>query len=91
LNKKNTTDVINEKRERDELLEWIPTLVRDKLNNLSTEQLRILHYVLGYDSHEADTELIEELFEGYGYTEELSHEIASIMKRDGILVIEKPY
>lgn len=88
---KNAVDTINENRERSELLEWIPTLVRDKLSILSTEQLRILHYVLGYNAHEADVEDIKELFEGYGYSETMAQEIAIILKRDGMLVIEKPY
>lgn len=38
--------------ERNELLTWIPLLIKEKLNTLSTEQLRTLHYILGYNCKE---------------------------------------
>ena len=81
----------NEEAERNELLTWIPSLVNEKLNILSIEQLRILHYVLGYDSNEASTELLVEEFEGYGYEETIAEELACLLKRDNFLVMEKPY
>lgn len=50
--KNKSIDLVNEKTERKELLEWIPMLVKNKLNSLTTAQLRILHYILGYESRE---------------------------------------
>ena len=62
--KNKSIDLVNEKTERKELLEWIPMLVKNKLNSLTTAQLRILHYILGYESREIDTEALMEEFEG---------------------------
>ena len=87
----NSIDSINEKAERKELLEWIPMLVKDKLNSLTTAQLRTLHYVLGYGSCEIDTEDLMEEFEGYGYSEECALEIINMLKRDNFLIMQKPY
>lgn len=84
-------NIMNEESERNELLEWIPSLVKEKLNTLSTEQLRILHYVLGYNCNEIPTELLIEEFEGYGYDESIASEISNILKRDNFLIMEKPY
>ena len=81
----------NEDIERNDLLVWIPSLVKEKLASLSTEQLRILHYVLGYNCNEASTESLVEEFEGHGYSEDTANEFANILKRDNFLVIEKPY
>lgn len=53
--------------ERNELLTWIPLLIKEKLNTLSTEQLRTLHYILGYNCKEESTESLIEEFEGYRY------------------------
>lgn len=53
---------------------------KNKLNSLTTAQLRILHYILGYESREIDTEALMEEFEGYGYSEEQALEIAKILK-----------
>ena len=39
--KNKSIDLVNEKTERKELLEWIPMLVKNKLNSLTTAQLRI--------------------------------------------------
>lgn len=77
--KNKSIDLVNEKTERKELLEWIPMLVKNKLNSLTTAQLRILHYILGYESREIDTEALMEEFEGYGYSEEQALEIAKIL------------
>lgn len=77
--------------ERQELLEWIPALVKTKLNSLTTRQLRILHYVLGYEISEADTESLMEAFEGHGYSEEFAFEIIETLKRDNYIIMEKPY
>lgn len=87
----NPIDLINEETERKELLEWIPMLVKDKLNSLTTAQLRILHYILGYESSEIDTEELMEEFEGYGYSEEHALEIVKMLKRDNFLIMRKPY
>ena len=87
----NQIDLINEKAERKELLEWIPALVKDKLHSMTTTQLRILHYILGYKSNELDVASLVEEFEGYGYSEENALEVAEILKRDGFLIIRKPY
>ena len=79
--KNKSIDLVNEKTERKELLEWIPMLVKNKLNSLTTAQLRIIHYILGYESREINTEALMEEFEGYGYSEEQALEIAKILKR----------
>ena len=63
--KNKSIDLVNEKTERKELLEWIPMLVKNKLNSLTTAQLRIIHYILGYESREINTEALMEEFEGY--------------------------
>lgn len=55
---------------------------KNKLNSLTTAQLRIIHYILGYESREINTEALMEEFEGYGYSEEQALEIAKILKRD---------
>lgn len=89
--KNKSIDLVNEKTERKELLERIPMLVKNKLNSLTTAQLRILHYILGYESREIDTEALMEEFEGYGYSEEQALEIAKILKRDNFLIMQKPY
>ena len=78
--KNKSIDLVNEKTERKELLEWIPMLVKNKLNSLTTAQLRIIHYILGYESREINTEALMEEFEGYGYSEEQALEIAKILK-----------
>lgn len=77
--------------ERNELLTWIPLLIKEKLNALSTEQLRTLHYILGYNCKEESTESLIEEFEGYGYGENIATEFISILKRDNYLIIQKPY
>lgn len=87
----NQIDLTNEKAERKELLEWIPALVKDKLHSMTTTQLRILHYILGYNSNELDVASLVEEFEGYDYSEENALEVAEILKRDGFLIIRKPY
>ncbi|RHP31402.1 hypothetical protein DWZ61_08390 [Clostridium sp. AF34-10BH] len=89
--KNKSIDLVNEKTERKELLEWIPMLVKKKLNSLTTAQLRIIHYILGYESREINTEALMEEFEGYGYSEEQALEIAKILKRDNFLIMQKPY
>lgn len=72
-------------------LHGIPLLVNEKLNILTTGQLRLLHYILGYDCNEIATELLVEEFEGHSYEEIIAKEISNILKRDNILVMEKPY
>lgn len=82
---------INEATERKELLEWIPKLVKENLNDMTTEQLRILHYILGYYCSEADPESIIEEFEQNNYDEEMAMDILTMLKRDGFFIIERPY
>ena len=71
--------------ERNELL------IKEKLNTLSTEQLRTLHYILGYNCKEESTESLIEEFEGYGYSKDIAAEFISIFKRDNYLIFQKPY
>ena len=74
-NKHNLKEInVSFDNERNELLIWIPLLIKEKLNTLSTEQLRTLHYILGYNCKEEPTESLIEEFEGYGY----GHEYAAI-------------
>lgn len=87
----NNIDQHNETTERADLLQWIPKLVNEKLDTLSTNQLRILHYILGYDAKEVDVAIIAGLLESYDYNENTAHNIANILKRDGMLVMERPY
>jgi hypothetical protein len=48
-NKSNSKDInATFDNERNELLTWIPLLIKEKLSALSTEQLRILHYESNY-------------------------------------------
>lgn len=84
-------EVSNEELERNELLIWIPSLIREKLNILNIEQLRILHYVLGYNCGEMPAELLTEELEGYDYDEDVANEISNILKRDNFLIMQKPY
>lgn len=77
--------------ERNELLTWIPLLIKEKLNALSTEQLRTLHYILGYNCKEESTESLIEEFEDYGYSKDIAAEFISILKRDNYLIFQKPY
>lgn len=74
--KNKSIDLVNEKTERKELLEWIPMLVKNKLNSLTTAQLRIIHYILGYESREINTEAFKGRIRRYGYSEEQALEIA---------------
>ena len=91
-NKHNLKEInVSFENERNELLIWIPLLIKEKLNTLSTEQLRILHYILGYNCKEEPTESLIEEFEGYGYGENIATEFISILKRDNYLIIQKPY
>lgn len=91
-NKHNLKEInVSFDNERNELLIWIPLLIKEKLNTLSTEQLRILHYILGYNCKEEPTESLIEEFEGYGYGENITTEFISILKRDNYLIIQKPY
>lgn len=67
-NKSNSKDInATFDNERNELLTWIPLLIKENLSTLSTEQLRTLHYILGYNCKEEPTESLIEEFEGYGY------------------------
>ena len=91
MRNKNNMPKTSKEIERNELLAWIPKLMEEKINSLDNEQLRILHYILGYNCKEVSSESLSEELEGYGYDENLSKEIASILKRDNYLVIEKPY
>ena len=77
--------------ERNGLLTWIPLLIKEKLNALSTEQLRTLHYILGYNCKEESTESLIEEYEGYGYSKDIAAEFISILKRDNYLIFQKPY
>lgn len=91
-NKHNLKEInVSFENERNELLIWIPLLIKEKLNTLSTEQLRILHYILGYNCKEEPTESLIEEFEDYGYGENIATEFISILKRDNYLIIQKPY
>ncbi len=89
--KKNDTIRSSDEIERNELLIWIPKLMKAKINVLSINQLRVLHYILGYNCKEASSESLTEELEGYGYSENLSLEIVDLLKRDNYLLIEKPY
>ena len=91
MNNHENIDIINEEVERRELLKWIPSLMKDKLNILTTKQLRIIHYVLGYDCNETDQDSLIEEFEGYGYGENIANDIVATLERDGYLILEKPY
>ena len=91
-NKSNPKDInATFDNERNELLTWIPLLIKENLSTLSTEQLRTLHYILGYNCKEEPTESLIEEFEGYGYGENIATEFISILKRDNYLIIQKPY
>jgi len=66
-------------------------LIKEKLDTLSTEQLRTLHYILGYNCKEESTESLIEELEGYGYSKDIATEFISIFKRDNYLIFQKPY
>ena len=80
--------------ERNQLLEWIPDLMEEKINTLSTNQLRILHYILGYNASETSTGSLLEEFEGYGYSQNSTltiNEFLNILERDNYMFLAKPY
>lgn len=86
-----TDDYGSNNYEKKQLLNWIPSLISLKISELTVEQLRILHYILGYNcSSESPEDLLEELQE-YGYSEECSRVLINIFRRDGYLIIKKPY
>ncbi len=74
-----------------QLKEWIPLLVSEKIEHMSIIQLRLLHYILGYETEPMPIKELSDIFQQYDYSESESQNIISILEQEGLLVIEKPY
>lgn len=77
--------------EKKQLKEWLPSLLSSKLDTLSLDQLRVLHFVLGYNSKIAShDEFIDEI-EGQGYNTAFGEKIWDILVTGNYFVMEYPY
>lgn len=78
--------------ERLQLYEWIPALFNEKKSELSLDQLRLLHFLLGYEATpQQGLEMFEEALQQYGVDEDVIESILLIVKRDGYVVLATPY
>ena len=79
--------------EREELLEWIPKLANEYLNELTTDQLRILHYIMGYQCKAVTKEFLIEYLEDSGYSYDMDRvlEVFDILQWHKFLILLRPY
>ena len=85
-----TNNKVPIKKEREQLYIWISELFQKNKNKLSIEQLRVLHYILGYDWHPDFDGLLEYLEQAEVPAHYLIL-ISDVINNNGFVVYRKPY
>lgn len=77
--------------ERIQYIQWLPQLLTEKIDKLSVTQLKLLHFILGYDS----SIMTEDDF--LDYTVEFldndteARKIWDSLNKQGVLMMKSPY
>lgn len=77
--------------ERIQYIQWLPQLLTEKIDKLSVTQLKLLHFIIGYDS----SIMTEDDF--FDYTVEFldndteARKIWDSLNKQGVLMMKSPY